>query len=70
MNASDGVWFTIVYAMLALCVMAPTSEMVESGLTISHMLRGFIPDEQVDFVGHHLSLTAANTIVHSILPFG
>ncbi|XP_003747036.1 E3 ubiquitin-protein ligase TM129 [Galendromus occidentalis] len=70
MIASDGVWFTITYALLTLCVMAPTGEIIDSGLTVSRMLKGFIVEEHTDFIAHHLSLTAANTIVHSILPLG
>lgn len=70
MIASDGVWFTIVYAMLVLCIMAPTSEIIESGLTVAQLLKGFIDDENTNFIQHYLSLTAANTVVHSILPLG
>ena len=71
MIASDTVWFSIVYAMLTLCIVAPTSEMVESGFTIAQLLRGIIEDENVDFIRHHMCLTATNTIVlQSILPLG
>lgn len=70
MIASEGVWFSVVYAVFCLCVIAPPSEFVQAGLTISQLFKDLLGDETTDFMQYHLRRAALTTLIHSALPLG
>ena len=62
--------FTIAYALVSLCFVAPPREFVSAGLTVQNILSGYLGSEDMDFVGYHLKRTTSTVLLHSLLPLG
>jgi len=62
--------FTLAYALVSLCFVAPPREFVSAGLTVQNILSGYLGSEDMDFVGYHLKRTTATLLLHSLLPLG
>ena len=62
--------FTIAYALVSLCFVAPPREFVSAGLTVQNILSGCLGSEDMDFVGYHLKRTTSTVLLHSLLPLG
>ncbi|PAA94726.1 hypothetical protein BOX15_Mlig004780g1, partial [Macrostomum lignano] len=59
---------SLIFAALALCLVAPPTEVVSAGLTVQNLFRRWLPSEQLQFVRHHLHRTALTVLLHSLLP--
>ena len=62
--------FTLAYALVSLCFIAPPREFVSAGLTVQNILSSYLGSEDMDFVGYHLKRTTATLLLHSLLPLG
>ena len=62
--------YTVVYALLCFCFIAPPTEFVSAGLTIQNVLSSLLGSEDMNFIHYHIKRTTATLIIHSLLPLG
>ncbi|XP_021564308.1 E3 ubiquitin-protein ligase TM129 isoform X3 [Carlito syrichta] len=67
---SPEVTFTLAYLVFAVCFVFTPSEFHSAGLTVQHLLSGWLGSEDAAFVPFHLRRTAATLLCHSLLPLG
>ncbi|ESO98998.1 hypothetical protein LOTGIDRAFT_205320 [Lottia gigantea] len=62
--------FSLVYAFLSVCFVAPPTEFVSGGLTIQNLFSNFLGSEELNFIYYHIRRTTATLVIHSFIPLG
>ena len=62
--------YSVIYVILALCLIAPPVEFVSIGLTIQNLFSSFLGSEEMNFIFYHIKRTTCTYIFHSIIPLG
>jgi hypothetical protein len=68
--ASEFVFFSLGYVLIAVCLVLPPTEFVSAGLTVQNLLSSHLGSEQINFIHHHIKRTSATALFHSIIPLG
>ena len=71
-SASNTMWgvYTLIYGLLAWCVVLPPTEFISAGLTLDAICSSLLgAGEPIDFITYHVRRTTMNVVAHSFLPF-
>ncbi|XP_072177940.1 E3 ubiquitin-protein ligase TM129-like [Diadema setosum] len=69
-EASADFVFTLVYLLIAVCLVVPPNEFRSAGLTIQYVLSSWLGSEELHFVHYHIKRTTATIVFHATLPLG
>ena len=65
-----GIFFTLVYTVIAICFILSPKEFETAGLTIQTMFSSYLGSEDFDFILYHVRRTTVTVLVHSFIPLG